>query len=93
VPLVSRHRIIINKILALAAIICQKGCMDIGKAQPALAQFIRENGLKRKQFAKKIGTSESVLSRWINGAVVPRRTVRAMIEIITEGQVIADEWQ
>lgn len=67
--------------------------MDIGKAQPALAQFIRENGLKRKQFAKKIGTSECQLSRWINGAVIPRRQVRAMIEIITDGQVIAEEWQ
>ena len=67
--------------------------MENAKSPPALAQFIRENGLKRKQFAKKIGTSECQLSRWINGAVIPRRQVRAMIEIITEGAVLADGWE
>jgi DNA-binding transcriptional regulator YdaS (Cro superfamily) len=62
------------------------------KAQPALAQFIRENGLKKQQFAAKIGVLPSHLSRWLNGKVIPRKPYRAMIEVITLGQVLADEW-
>jgi transcriptional regulator with XRE-family HTH domain len=49
-------------------------------------------GLKKKQFATRIGVSDTHLSRWINGRVIPRRHARTMIEIATEGQVPADGW-
>ena len=62
-------------------------------SQAKLARFIKDMGLKKKQFATRIGVSDTHLSRWIKGHVIPRRHARTMIEIITEGKVPADGWE
>jgi DNA-binding transcriptional regulator YiaG len=62
-------------------------------SQTKLARFIKDMGLKKKQFATRIGVSDSHLSRWLRGHVVPHRQTRVMIEIITQGEVPADGWQ
>ena len=62
-------------------------------SQTKLARFIKNMGLKKKQFATRIGVSDSHLSRWLKGHVIPRRNVRMMIELITEGEVPADGWE
>ena len=42
----------------------------------ALAQHIKAEGMKKKDFAEMLGVSASQLSRWLSGAVVPDRLSR-----------------
>lgn len=62
-------------------------------SQVKLARFIKDMGLKKNEFATRIGVSDSHLSRWVKGRVIPRRNARMMIEIITDGKVPADGWE
>ena len=62
-------------------------------SQAKLARFIKDMGLKKKQFATRIGVSDSHLSRWLKGHVIPQRQARMMIELVTNGKVPADGWE
>jgi len=59
----------------------------------ALAQHIKANKMKKKEFAEMLGVSASQLSRWLSGAVVPDRLSRKFVEFATKGIVQSDGWQ
>lgn len=59
----------------------------------ALAQHIKAEGMKKKEFAAMLGVSASQLSRWLSGAVVPDRLSRKFVEFATRQSVSADGWK
>ena len=58
----------------------------------ALAQHIKAEGMKKKEFAAYIGVTNSQLSRWLSGVVVPDRLSRKLVEFATRQIVSADGW-
>ena len=59
----------------------------------ALAQHIKAEKMKKKDFAAYIGVSASQLSRWLAGVVVPDRMARKLVEFATKQAVSADGWK
>lgn len=59
----------------------------------ALAQHIKAEKMKKKEFAEMLGVSASQLSRWLSGAVIPDRLSRKFVEFATKGIVASDGWQ
>ena len=57
----------------------------------ALAQHIKAEKMKKKEFAAMLGVSASQLSRWLSGTVIPARLSRNLVEFVTG--VSADGWQ
>lgn len=57
-----------------------------------LGDFLKENGMTKIFFAKKIGVNPTHLSRWINGKTVPRIDYILKIEEATKGEVKAKDW-
>ena len=45
----------------------------------ALAQHIKAEKMKKKEFAAMLGVSASQLSRWLSGSVVPDRLSRKFV--------------
>ena len=70
----------------------QDGRME-NTSRIALAQHIKAEGMKKKEFAAYIGVSASQLSRWLSGAVVPDRMARKLVEFATRQIVSADGWK
>ena len=59
----------------------------------ALAQHIKAEGMKKKDFAEMLGVSAPQLSRWLSGSVVPDRLSRKFIEFATRQKVSAEGWK
>ena len=59
----------------------------------ALAQHIKAEKMKKKDFAAMLGVSASQLSRWLSGAVIPDRLSRKFVEFATRQIVSADGWK
>ena len=59
----------------------------------ALAQHIKAEKMKKKDFAEMLGVSASQLSRWLSGAVIPDRLSRKFVEFATRQIVSADGWK
>jgi DNA-binding transcriptional regulator YiaG len=59
----------------------------------ALAQHIKAEKMKKKDFAAMLGVSASQLSRWLSGTVVPDRLSRKFVEFATRQIVSADGWR
>ena len=59
----------------------------------ALAQHIKAEKMKKKEFAEMLGVSASQLSRWLSGAVIPDRMSRKFVEFATNQAVSSDGWQ
>ncbi len=57
-----------------------------------LGQFLKDNHLKQKYIAEKIGTSQAHVSSWINGRAVPRFETMKEIEKLTKGKVKPKDW-
>lgn len=58
----------------------------------ALADYIRNEGMKKQHFARMVGVGGPNLSRWLSGKVRPERPTRILIEILTKGAVKAEGW-
>jgi DNA-binding transcriptional regulator YiaG len=70
----------------------QDGRME-NTSRIALAQHIKAEKMKKKEFAAMLGVSASQLSRWLSGAVIPDRLSRKFVEYVTSRDVSADGWQ
>ena len=70
----------------------QDGRME-NTSRIALAQHIKAEGMKKKEFAEMLGVSASQLSRWLSGSVVPDRLSRKFVEFATNRAVSSDGWQ
>jgi ribosome-binding protein aMBF1 (putative translation factor) len=57
-----------------------------------LGQYLKENHLKAKMIAEKIGTTESVVSGWVHGKNIPRKETIKKIEKLTFGKVKITDW-
>jgi DNA-binding transcriptional regulator YiaG len=57
----------------------------------ALAQHIKAEKMKKKDFAEMLGVSASQLSRWLSGTAVPDRISRRFVEFATG--ISADNWK
>lgn len=57
-----------------------------------LQAFIAANGIKQADFAASIGSTQSMVSRLINGAATPSLALAAKIERVTAGAVPASSW-
>jgi DNA-binding transcriptional regulator YiaG len=57
----------------------------------ALAQHIKAEKMKKKEFAAMLGVSASQLSRWLSGTAVPDRISRRFVEFATG--ISADGWK
>lgn len=56
------------------------------------AEFIRESGANRAEWAKRLGISRSYLSDILNGHKTPSLELAAQIEELTSGKVMAAQW-
>ncbi len=61
-------------------------------AMNKLQAFLTARGIKQADFAASIGTTQSMVSRLINGAATPSLTLAAKIERATAGEVSASSW-
>lgn len=50
-------------------------------------------GIKKGWLADKIGVNDSTLTRWVIGDVIPQRTARLAIELVTGGAVPTSVWE
>jgi DNA-binding transcriptional regulator YiaG len=57
----------------------------------ALAQHIKAEKMKKKDFAEMLGVSASQLSRWLSGTAMPDRISRKFVEFATG--ISSDGWQ
>jgi transcriptional regulator with XRE-family HTH domain len=57
-----------------------------------LGDYLKENHLKAKLIAEKIGTSQAHVSLWLNGKTVPRKETMKKIEKLTNGKVKFADW-
>jgi len=55
-------------------------------------EYLKENHLKAKMIAEKIGTTEQHVSAWVNGKNIPRKETMKKIEKITQGKVKFSDW-
>lgn len=62
-------------------------------AHDALGEYIRAQGMKKKDFAKAVGVRNDHLSRWLSGKVQPGASARILIAQITGGVVPAEGWK
>jgi len=68
----------------------QDGRME-NTSRIALAQHIKAQGMKKKEFALFIGVSAPQLSRWLSGTAMPDRISRRFVEFATG--ISADGWK
>lgn len=56
-----------------------------------LAQWLKKNRRSQEWFASQVDPdcTQSLVSKWVRGAVVPTRERRRAIEVLTSGQVTA----
>ena len=57
----------------------------------ALAQHIKAEKMKKKDFAEMLGVSASQLSRWLSGTAMPDRISRKFVEFATG--ISSDGWK
>lgn len=57
-----------------------------------LAEFLRERGMTREQFAEQVGVHPVTVSKWTTGAMFPRRDKLAKIAALTGGAVTASDF-
>ena len=57
-----------------------------------LGEYLKENHLKARLIAEKIGTTEQLVSAWVHGRNVPRKETMKKIEKITFGKVKPQDW-
>jgi len=67
--------------------------MEQKPAHVALAEHIRAQGMKKQDFAKRVGVRNDHLSRWLAGKVTPERPARMLIALVTDGAVPAEAWE
>ena len=68
----------------------QDGRME-NTSRIALAQHIKAQGMKKKEFALFIGVSAPQLSRWLSGTAMPDRISRKFVEFATG--ISSDGWK
>ena len=61
-------------------------------AMATLDEHLKQNGIRRRDFAEEIGVHESVLSRYCNGLARPALDTAFAIERATAGAVPASSW-
>ncbi len=57
-----------------------------------LSEYIEENGLIKKFFAKKIGITEVTLRCWLSGKSLPNVKHALEIEKFTKGKIRCSDW-
>jgi len=57
-----------------------------------LGEYLKENHLKARMIAEKIGTTEQHVSAWVHGRNIPRKDTMKRIEKITLGKVKFADW-
>lgn len=57
-----------------------------------LKQYLASNSLSQAEFARRLGVSEAVISRYCTGLMVPRKARMLLIERATEGAVTPGSW-
>ena len=57
-----------------------------------LDEHLKQNSIRRRDFAEQIGVHESVLSRFCNGLARPALDTAFAIERATDGAVPASSW-
>lgn len=62
------------------------------KSRDLLRAYIADHGIKKLHFAKTVGVSPTILSRWLTGVHRPSGSARMMVEHVTDGAVPAAGW-
>ena len=58
-----------------------------------LSEYLKNEGLTQEQFAKKLGKSQTLISAYCTGSMMPPRQTALKIVKITDGQVtLSDLW-
>jgi DNA-binding transcriptional regulator YdaS (Cro superfamily) len=57
-----------------------------------LDQYLRRNALTRDAFARLVGTTGPVVSRWASGARIPSLTFATRVDQVTGGAVPLSYW-
>ncbi len=57
-----------------------------------LEAFLYHRGLSRREFGRKLGVGEGVVSRWITGRRIPDRVSAVLIQKHTNGKVPVSCW-
>lgn len=57
-----------------------------------LAEYLHEHGIKRTDFAKEIGVSQSYVTQLCQGIIWPGRGIAERIVIATNGAVTANDF-
>lgn len=57
-----------------------------------LRAYLREQGIKTEDFAKRLKVSKSAVAMWERGERMPRRDALARIAKITDGEVTANDF-
>ena len=58
-----------------------------------LVQYLKEEGLKKGDFARKIPAHPATLRRWITGESTPLPIAQDRIEKLTKGKVTPKDWK
>ena len=56
-----------------------------------LKDFLKEEDITQEEFAKKIGSKQTTVARWIQGAT-PRVEMMSKILLATQGKVTANDF-
>lgn len=57
-----------------------------------LRRWLEKEGLSAEQFAKHVGASFALVSRWADGRSIPHLVHAARVEMLTGGEVPAAAW-
>ncbi len=58
-----------------------------------LGAWLKANDMLPSDFADAIGVDKSLVSRWLDGSVTPRRKNKALIRVFTKGKVTANDFE
>lgn len=62
------------------------------EARLKLAQWVAGTGLKKKDVAANLRIAPKTLGQWISGKRVPGLMGRVMIQTVTAGQIMVEDW-
>lgn len=54
--------------------------------------FLKSKGMGHKQFCDKSGISRCTISRYVNHRAVPSKSIKILIEFLSEGKVTREDW-
>jgi DNA-binding transcriptional regulator YdaS (Cro superfamily) len=57
-----------------------------------ITQYMKKNEISQGMLAKKLGTHQSVVSRWVTGGTQPSFKAIQAINRVTKGKVSFEDW-